>query len=268
MATYKVNIHDYPFSEGGPAEEGWIAMKVQFLIDREHGGAEQIVFGRTVFAPGSEHRRHAHPQGEEFEYLTAGEGRALRSEGDIPVGVGDAWLTPMGGMHGFKNTSDSEVEMIWGWAGGGSKAAVGYRKLEDAAPGGGETFKVSVEETPYTEGGPPEEGWINMKVQWLLSGERGGATQVVFGRTVMAPGSAHEWHRHPKAEEFIYLHEGAGLVLNGEEQLSAREGDVWLSRKGEWHGFRNTSAEEVVLIWGWAGAATREAAGYEVRPDR
>ena len=37
-------------------------------------------------------------------------------------------------------------------------------------------------------------------------------------------------------------------------------------RKGAWHGFRNTSSsEEAEMIWGWAGAASRAEAGYELR---
>lgn len=268
MTTYKVNVDDAPFSDGGPSQEGWIDMRVQFLIDAAHGGAEHIVFGRTLFAPGSTHRRHAHPQGEEFEFLTAGQGLALRAEGDILVGADDAWFTPKGGTHGFANTGDVDVEVIWGWAGAGSRDGVGYQRLEDLPPGGGETFKVSLAETPQTEGGPPQEGGIKMRVQWLISQQRGGATEVVFGRTVMPPGAAHEWHRHPGAEEFIYLLEGSGTVLNDDDEVPARRGDVWLSPVGTWHGFRNTSDAAVVLFWGWAGAGSRAAAGYEVRSPR
>ena len=33
--------------------------------------------------------------------------------------------------------------------------------------------------------------------------------------------------------------------------------------RGHWHGFRNTSDEDVVLVWGWSGAGSLEAAGYE-----
>jgi hypothetical protein len=33
--------------------------------------------------------------------------------------------------------------------------------------------------------------------------------------------------------------------------------------RGHWHGFKNTSSEDVVLVWGWSGAGSLEAAGYE-----
>ena len=31
--------------------------------------------------------------------------------------------------------------------------------------------------------------------------------------------------------------------------------------------FNNTSKEDVVLVWGWMGAGSIEASGYEVHPD-
>ena len=31
------------------------------------------------------------------------------------------------------------------------------------------------------------------------------------------------------------------------------EGDVVYSPRGRWHGFNNTSNEDVVLVWGWIG---------------
>jgi hypothetical protein len=33
-----------------------------------------------------------------------------------------------------------------------------------------------------------------------------------------------------------------------------------------WHGFDNTSGEDVLLLWGWSGAGSLDAAGYEL-PD-
>ena len=41
-------------------------------------------------------------------------------------------------------------------------------------------------------------------------------------------------------------------------------GDVIFTPAGDWHGFDNTSDEDVELIWGWAGAGSLEAASYEV----
>ena len=45
------------------------------------------------------------------------------------------------------------------------------------------------------------------------------------------------------------------------------EGDVVYSPRGVWHGFNNTSSEDVVLVWGWMGAGSIEASGYENPPE-
>ncbi len=47
----------------------------------------------------------------------------------------------------------------------------------------------------------------------------------------------------------------------------ASEGDVVYSPRGCPHGFKNTSDEDVVLVWGWNGAGSLEASGYEVVAD-
>lgn len=49
---------------------------------------------------------------------------------------------------------------------------------------------------------------------------------------------------------------------NGEE-IPSCEGDVVFTPRGHWHGFKNNSGADVVLAWGWSGAGSLEAAGYE-----
>jgi quercetin dioxygenase-like cupin family protein len=132
------------------------------------------------------------------------------------------------------------------------------------------SYKVNVRELAPDSTLEADDGWVNMAVQFLVDKLHGGAQNVVFGRTVFAPGeSVHEVHRHSGAEEVIYLVRGAGIATNGEEQLKLTAGDLAFHPKGEWHGFSNASAtEEAELIWVWAGAASKEEAGYEIRePD-
>ena len=47
----------------------------------------------------------------------------------------------------------------------------------------------------------------------------------------------------------------------------ASEGDVVYSPRGCQHGFKNTSDQDVVLVWGWNGAGSLEASAYEVVAD-
>lgn len=128
------------------------------------------------------------------------------------------------------------------------------------------TTKVNVSEIEFAEGLSRDEGWINMKVQFLLNADNAGNDEIVFGRTLFEPGAAHEHHRHANAEEVQYLVRGEGVVLDGDREIPMKAGDVILTHKNVWHGFRNTSPTETAeLIWAWAGASSREAAGYEVR---
>ena len=56
-------------------------------------------------------------------------------------------------------------------------------------------------------------------------------------------------------------------TADGKGEEPSGEGDVVYSPRGTWHGFNNTSSEEVVLVWGRSGAGSLEASGYEVHPD-
>ena len=127
---------------------------------------------------------------------------------------------------------------------------------------------MNVNEVPLVGGLLPEEGWVDMQVQFLID-HGSGAKLHVLGRTVFRPGSHHDIHRHPRGEEFQLLVSGAGVAVNGDEEVPMRPGDVIFTPANEWHGFRNTSpTEDAVLLWGWAGGASREEVGYEVGEPR
>lgn len=127
-------------------------------------------------------------------------------------------------------------------------------------------YKTSIDEVPLVEGLTSKEGWVNMKVQFLIDAENGGAATFVIGRTVFPPGSKHDWHRHHSAEEWLYVESGEGLALMDEEEVLVGPGEVVFIPKNEWHGFRNPSnTEEVAVLWGWGGAGTKDTAGYEAR---
>ena len=130
-----------------------------------------------------------------------------------------------------------------------------------------DSFHVGIEDVPAVPGLGPDQGWVGMTVQFLVDaagGEHRAAEHNVLGS---CPGRAeHQWHRHPGAEEFALIVRGQGIVLDGDNEIPVSAGDVVFHRKGAWHGFRNTSSsEEAEMIWGWAGAASRAEAGYELR---
>jgi quercetin dioxygenase-like cupin family protein len=125
-------------------------------------------------------------------------------------------------------------------------------------------YRTRVEDVPLVQGLREDEGWINMHVRFLIDQKSAGADNLVFGWTVMPPGASHERHRHFNADEFLVVMSGAGVVFTDEGEEPAKKGDVVYTPRGHWHGFRNDSDEEALLIWGWVGAGSLEAAGYEV----
>lgn len=110
-----------------------------------------------------------------------------------------------------------------------------------------------------------EDGWIEMEVRWLVTEETMPSRQTVVGRTVLRPGSKHDIHRHPHAEEWEYVLSGSAIKHVGEETVRLEAGDLVFVPAGVFHGLENASSEEpVVTLWGYSGAASLAAAGYEL----
>ena len=126
MKPYRTRVADVPLAQGLREEEGWIDMEVQFLIDEASAGTDQLVFGRTVLRPGARHERHRHPNCDEFLLVLSGRGEVYTDEGREPSRAGDVVFTPAGHWHGFDNTGDEDVLLIWGWRGAGSLEQAGY----------------------------------------------------------------------------------------------------------------------------------------------
>ncbi len=125
-------------------------------------------------------------------------------------------------------------------------------------------YRTNLREVPLVGGLSPKEGWINMQVQFLIDQKSANSDKLVLGWTVLPPGARHERHRHEHAEEFLLVLKGRGEIYTDESDEPAGEGDVVFTPRGHWHGFNNTSDQEVILVWGWSGAGSLESAGYEV----
>lgn len=125
-------------------------------------------------------------------------------------------------------------------------------------------FITNIKKVPLVPGLRRDEGWVDMQVQFLIDKATAGSTQLLVGWTVLPPGAMHDRHRHFHADEFWIVLSGHGVMYTDDGESEAHEGDVVLTPRGQWHGFKNTTAEDVVLIWGWSGAGSLEDAGYEV----
>ena len=128
-------------------------------------------------------------------------------------------------------------------------------------------YRTTVQDVPLVRGLTEGEGWGEMQVQFLIDERSAGARHLVVGRTVIPPGGRHVRQRHPNADEFLVGLAGRGEIYTDEGTEPAGEGDVVYTPRGHWHGFDNTGDEDALLLWGWSGAGSLEAAGYELPPD-
>jgi quercetin dioxygenase-like cupin family protein len=125
-------------------------------------------------------------------------------------------------------------------------------------------FVTRLADVPKVTGLNAKDGWVDMQVQFLINAQNANSDKLLVGWTVLPPGAQHDRHRHFNCDEFWIVVRGRGVMYleDGTERESA-EGDVVFTPRGHWHGFKNTSDEDVVLVWGWSGAGSLEAAGYE-----
>jgi mannose-6-phosphate isomerase-like protein (cupin superfamily) len=143
------------------------------------------------------------------------------------------------------------------------KGAAAAWKEGEPAP---KMYRTNMRNVPKVEGLKREDGWNDMQVQFLIDKKSAGTDNVV-GWTVLKPGASHESHRHRNCDEFFIVLKGKGHIITDHDLEPSGEGDVVYSPRGCWHGFNNTSNEEVVLVWGWMGAGSIEDSGYEAHPE-
>jgi len=123
--------------------------------------------------------------------------------------------------------------------------------------------KTTTAEDPTIAGRP---GWEGLHVWWLIDRASAGSERLVFNTTTFPPQRWHELHRHPHADEVLYLLSGAGLHLSEGEPVRQSAGDVIFIPAGEWHGFANDTDEETVVIAVFGGVGSYAEAGYEIHP--
>jgi quercetin dioxygenase-like cupin family protein len=110
---------------------------------------------------------------------------------------------------------------------------------------------------------PDQEGLI---VSNVINKEDTGARRIILLSAEFPPGKVHLLHRHPNAEQIMYVLEGSCLALSEGEPVRLNEGDAVFIAQGEWHGVRNYTDQSAVTLVIYAGAGSLEEAGYEEHP--
>ena len=110
---------------------------------------------------------------------------------------------------------------------------------------------------------PDQEGLI---VRNVINKDDAGARRMILLSSELPPGKVHLLHRHPNAEQIMYVLEGSCLALSEGGPMRLNEGDAVFIPQGEWHGVRNDTDQPAVTLVIYAGAGTLEKAGYEEHP--
>ena len=110
---------------------------------------------------------------------------------------------------------------------------------------------------------PDQEGLI---VRNVINKDDAGAGRMILLSSELPPGKVHLLHRHPNAEQIMYVLEGSCLALSEGEPVRLKEGDAVFIAQGEGHGVRNDTDQPAVTLVIYAGAGSLEEAGYEEHP--
>ena len=110
---------------------------------------------------------------------------------------------------------------------------------------------------------PDQEGLI---VKNVINRDDAGARGIILLTSELPPGKVHLLHRHPNAEQIMYVLEGSCLALSEGEPVRLNEGYAVFIARGEWHGVRNDGDRPAVTLVIYAGAGTLQEAGYEEHP--
>ncbi len=112
---------------------------------------------------------------------------------------------------------------------------------------------------------PDQEGLI---VRNVVNKDTTGARRIMLLSSELPPGKVHLLHRHPNAEQIMYVLKGSCTALSEGEPVRLKEGDAVFIAQGEWHGIRNDTDEPALTLVIYAGAGTLEEAGYEEHPQQ
>jgi quercetin dioxygenase-like cupin family protein len=102
----------------------------------------------------------------------------------------------------------------------------------------------------------------------LIDKEQAGAEDITFGYSHYEPKSSiHKKHRHPNAEEIMYILSGRGIGgVEDQEMELVKGGTLWVPR-GAVHWFYNPYDEPCDFLFLYT-RATLEAAAYETFSPR
>jgi quercetin dioxygenase-like cupin family protein len=225
------------------------------------------MLGVAELDPGAAHGVHRHRGCEQCVYVLDGAGEHLGLEEAVELSTGQASFAATGTWHGFASSAVGRTRLLTLWGGVTDLSAAGFE-----LPTGEADVDAQHAVHPTALGHERradsaldvEAGFDGLDVYWIVTSESCAASSLLLGTSTFQPGGLHELHRHPNAEEFLLIVDGGGYhrTADGEEHLGPNQ--VALIDRGEWHGFRADPDAPTHTLFGYLGAASLRAAGYEV----
>ncbi len=226
------------------------------LVDAALCAAELGEVSAVHLAAGSSHRLQA-GEYEAVSIIVAG--RAETANG-VALPTGSGIIARAGGEFTLK-TSDVPARIL-------TMEGLGSRVALDGLVRQPDTRAFHVDDVADRSSHNPARGFHHMQARLLLDTAAGGWGSLLMGLGTFAPGGGcHDLHRHPNAEEFFYVWQGGGVHLGPDgSPHPVGAGDLVYVRRGEGHGFRNTTDRPALAIFGYFGVGSLGEAGYEL-PD-
>lgn len=123
---------------------------------------------------------------------------------------------------------------------------------------------MSRRDVPPDPDAPTRPDTAGTSVWWLVGRDTAGARSIVLNTNDLPPGTAHRLHRHPHAEQAVFVVSGRGVHLIEDGSAEVVADDAIHVPAGEWHGFANPYAELCTIVSVYGGVGDRAEAGYEV----
>lgn len=84
------------------------------LISRDLSGSEDMHLCVCHISPGQHHIRHYHPHGSEWYLVMSGEPTVFMGDEDIAATPGTIFYIPPGMVHGLRNDTGEDAELLVG----------------------------------------------------------------------------------------------------------------------------------------------------------
>ena len=75
-----------------------------------------------------------------------------------------------------------------------------------------------------------------------------GSNAMAMGTQSLEPGAGIPVHRHEREDEVLFIHDGRGTAIVGDERTAVAKGDTIFIPRGAWHGIE-TNADRIDILW-------------------